>query len=330
MLTFKQPEGVNLVSLYDTVEITIEPNPDTKPASSGLIAYSFTLPADGLEHVRNLLSSSQITPDKKPLIDGLMNDIKTIDELASAMQKAADSGNKAHVDQNAEAIRNIIVGAQSPSHVDADKNGTVEDPSDGFGLRLNGQNQGYLEAVYGEAKAAVNSKDASQPMITYGQGLMNSVQNLAQWTPELQDMMTAILAANDPADVKLKVANAVALATKMLHGIDADTNGAVDPILGEGGAQTAYDQAYHMADMPLQTVGISNIGTGTPTFIVVPATKPAGSNGGGGGGVTPQPPQKPRNTPKPENTHKPPKGNGSNANTNTTDTNNGGGNSNKP
>jgi hypothetical protein len=278
--------------------------------------------------VRNLLASSPATPDQKPLIDGLLADIQTINELASTMQKAADSGNKAHVDQNAEAIRNIIVGAQSPTHIDADKNGTVDDPSDGFGLRLNGQNQGYLEAVYGEAQATVNSSAPSQPMVTNGQGLMNSVQNLALWVPQLQEMMTAILASNDPADTKLKVANAVALATQMLNGIDADSNGTVDPTLGEGGAETAYDQAYHMADMPLRAVGISNIGTGTPTFIVVPATS---AGGGGGGGTTAQPTPKPRNTPKPPNDKKPtpkPKNGGGNTTTTNNTTNNGGGNGN--
>jgi serine/threonine protein kinase len=330
-LTFKQEQGLNLLSLYNTVEITIEPNPDPKPASSGIIAYAFTLPAEGLVHVRNLLVASENTPDKKPLIQGLMDDIQTINELATAMQKAADSGDKAHVNQNAESIRNIIVGSESPNHVDADNDGKIDDPSDGFGLRLNGQHQGYLEAVYVEAQAAVNSPGASQPMITYGPGLMNCVQNLAQWTPELQELITSILSSTDNQDVKLKVANAVALATEMLDGMDIDNNGTVDATLGEGGALTAYDQAYHMADMPLRAVGISNIGTGTPTFIAVSVT-PAGGNGGGGGGNT-QPTQKPRNTPKPPNENKPtPKPKGGNAgNTTTTDTSgNGNGNNNKP
>jgi hypothetical protein len=76
-LTFKQEEDVNLIALYDTVEVTIEPESDANFASSGLIAYSFTLPAQGLVHVRYLLVSFPITPAENGLIQGLYTDVKT-------------------------------------------------------------------------------------------------------------------------------------------------------------------------------------------------------------------------------------------------------------
>ena len=330
-LTFKQPDGENLISIYDTVEVTIEPDPDTTPASSGFIAYSFTLPAEGLVNVRYLLTSYPSTPDQTALIQGLFIDIQKINELASAMQKAADSGNQAHVLSNAEGINNIIVGSKSSAHNDADKNGEIFDPSDGFGLLLNGQNQGYLDTVFTVVDAAVHSPNASEQMIDYGQGVIISVGNIAQWTKELQSLLVAIQSSTNSADTKLQVANAVALANKMLNGIDLDSNGTFDPIPGEGGAQTAYDQAYHMADMPLRPVGILNIGTGTPTFVIVQAT----SSGGGGGGASPTqriPPGQVR-TPRPSRTPKPPNphNNNTSSNINTTDgTNNGGGSGNNP
>ena len=320
-LTFKQPEGVNLLSLYDTVEVSIEPDPDTKPASSGIIAYSFTLPAEGLIHVRYLLSSFPNTPTNNALMQGLFTDIEKINDLASAMQKAADSGNQAHVLSNAEGINNIIVGGQSAAHKDADNNGEIYDPSDGFGLLLNGRNQGYLEAVFTEANAAVNSLNASEQMIEYGQGVMSCVGNLAVWTKELQNLIAAIQSSSNRVDTKLHVANAIALANKMLNGIDLDSSGTVDPVSGEGGAQTAYDQTYHMADMPLRPVGIFNIGTGTPTFVSVSATA---AGGGGGGNIVPTPRVPPGQvrTPKPTKTRRP----SNNATTNDTSTNGNGGN----
>ena len=119
----------------------------------------------------------------------------------------------------------------------------------------------------------------------------------------------------------MQVADAVALADKMLNGIDLDSDGTIDPIPGEGGAQTAYDQAYHMADMPLRPVGISNIGTGTPTFVFVPAT----ASGGGGGNIVPTPriPPGQVRTPRPTKTRRP--NNGNNTTTNNTSTNGNGG-----
>ncbi len=62
---------------------------------------------------------------------------------------------------------------------------------------------------------------------------------------------------------------AAALAAKILDGIDTNEDGVVEAIAGEGGARAAYEQAYRMADMPLQIVGIHNLGTGTPTFVLV-------------------------------------------------------------
>jgi serine/threonine protein kinase len=329
-LTFEQEEGMNLIALYDSVEVTIEPEPDTNSASSGLIAYSFSLPGEGLVHVRYLLASFPVTPEENALIQGLYTDVKTIHELASAMQKSADSGNQAHVLFNAEQISNIIVGSQSPAYQDANNDGAIDDPSDGFGLLLNGRNQGYLDAVYVEADAAVNSTNASQPMINYGMGVKTCVGNLAQWIPELQELITTILEEPAGPDIRLQTANAVALANKMLNGSDLDSNGTVDPAPGEGGAQTAYDQAYHMADMPLQPVGIFNIGTGTPTFIVVPVTTSVSGGGGGGGGTivpTPRIPPGQQRTPKPTKTDRP---RGNNSGNDTSTGNSSGGNGNDP
>jgi hypothetical protein len=302
---------LNLVSLYDTVEVSIESIQDKDAKSSGIVAYSFTLPAEGLTHLRYLLSSYPNTPDQTALIQGLFTDIGTIRDLAIEMQKAADKGDEVGLTLNAEAINNVVVGNQSPSHKDLNNDSQVEDPSDGFGLLLNGRNQGYLEAVYAEVDATVKSAGASQPMIDYGNGSMISVQNLAQWTPELQNLITSILAAQSGPDRKNLVADAVALANKMLNGIDIDEDGKIDPKPGEGGAQVAYDQVYHMADMPLRPVGILNFGTGTPTFVIIPATTLT-AGGGPGTGVPTQrippgqqhtPPGPQNRTPKPQRTN---------------------------
>ncbi|HEX5809069.1 MAG TPA: anti-sigma factor, partial [Anaerolineales bacterium] len=306
ILTFKQEQGANLLSLYNAVEVTIEPNPDPSARTTGIIAYSFTLPADGLTHVRYLLSSFPTTPDQKALVEGLFTSVQAIDELANEMQDALEAGDNERVLEMTESIHSIIVGNQSPNYQDLNNNGEVDDPGDGFGLLLNGRNLGYLPAVYSEAEATVSSAGASQPMLTHGQGLKTSVENLALWTPELQNLVTSILNSPSGSDVKQSVAEVAALADKMLNGIDVDQDGAITPRSGESGAQVAYSEAYHMADMPLQAVGILNLGTGTPTFITVPQT----SSGDGGGDSSSnngaKPTQRPKNTPKPPNDNKPP------------------------
>lgn len=43
------------------------------------------------------------------------------------------------------------------------------------------------------------------------------------------------------------------LADQMISRIDSNGNKLIEPIDGEGGATTAYEYAYYMADMPLLT-----------------------------------------------------------------------------
>ena len=163
-------------------------------------------------------------------------------------------------------------------------------------------------------------------MVTSGEGVINSVQDLAQWTDELKTVLLGILTTSTGADLDQEVTEAAALAVKMLNGIDADEDGVVEAILGEGGAQAAYEQAYQMADMPLQAVGIMNLGTGTPTFILVaPSVTPGGGGGGGSTtGATQQVPPGQQKTPKPPNDNKPPTKVKNNTGNSTTDnTNNG-------
>jgi serine/threonine protein kinase len=333
-LTFTDEQGLNLIQTYSGVEVTIEPHPDTDPKSSGIVAYSFMHAQDGLTHLRYLLASYPGSPNETALVQGLYTDIQTIDELGKEMQKAAANGNMDRVRLNAEAIQNIISGNQSPDRKDWNADGQVDDPSDGYGMLLNGRNLGYLQAAYTEADAAVHAAGASQEMVTSGEGVKNSVQDLAQWTDELKVLVTAILASSTPANLNQKVTEAAALTARMLNGIDADEDGQVEPLVGEAGALVAYQQAYRMADMPLQPVGILNMGTGTPTFILVaPSATPGGGGGGSTIGSTQQVPPGQQRTARPTNDNKPPartkKPTGKNAGTSSnTTTSNGNGNGN--
>ena len=161
-------------------------------------------------------------------------------------------------------------------------------------------------------------------MITYGEGLKTSVQNLALWTGQLQEILTDILSAAPESDISQRVLEAAGLTEKMLNGIDLDEDGIVEAVNGESGAQVAYEQAYRMADMPLVAVGILNIGTGTPTFVFSTSTpEPGGSGGGGGGSVATEhvPPGQVRTPPGQEDKTRRPPGNDNNTNNNSNNDN---------
>lgn len=277
-LTYTDEQGTNLAALYNQAEITIEPENDIYLSATNWIAYSYTLPEEGLVNVRYLLASYKDAPDKIALIQGLYTSIKKVNELALGMQTASGADDVDQIRKNAEAILNLIAGEQSSDFKDWDGDGSIIDESDGFGLFLNGSSPGYFQAVYTEANSTVKSAQASEPMRNYGEDLKTSVQNLAQWTQQIQQLTLSILDAPD----QQKISELVGLTENMLTGTDLDNSKTIDPAPGESGANFAYQYAYSMADMPLVNVGIQYSGTGTPVFI-----QPGSSSDGGGSAAQP-------------------------------------------
>ena len=68
-LKYKDRLGRNLVTNYDTVEVTIESNTGNDPEAPGRVAFAFTMPEQGMVHVRYLLSSAPDTPNRAPIIN---------------------------------------------------------------------------------------------------------------------------------------------------------------------------------------------------------------------------------------------------------------------
>ena len=77
---------------------------------------------------------------------------------------------------------NVIAGKQSPQYKDWDNNGSINDPSDEFGLLLNGDNQGYIQGTFTHANLSETSSDATENMKVHGEHVKISATNISQWT----------------------------------------------------------------------------------------------------------------------------------------------------
>ena len=95
--SWSDPDGANLLALYDTVIITVEPVPDDDPAPSEVIAFSNTLSSDLLDPVRELVVGEQaVVPMLQAQISAAMGKIRdaqaadTADALHAATQEAVD------------------------------------------------------------------------------------------------------------------------------------------------------------------------------------------------------------------------------------------------
>ena len=252
-LIFVDNNGQNLIGKYHAMEITVEPNPDTNPINSSDIAFSITLPRNGFTHVRHLLFSYGATPNEVSLIHGLDATTSIINQSAEEMLAAFEAGDEANVRLQAEEMMNAIVGNEDVNHKDWNNDGDVDDPSDGFGLLLNGENEGYIQGTISHAGFAAEAGDATENMRIHGQHVQIAANNIAVWTSQLRDQVNAIISAPFDADLEGLIRQAVSVANQIQNGIDINGNENIEPIDGEGGSNTAYEHAYYMADMTIVT-----------------------------------------------------------------------------
>lgn len=250
-LTFVDPEGRNLIKFYHGLQVTLEPSPDNSPNPSNDIAFLTTIPTGGYMHVRHLLSAFSSTPNETPFIRGLKTDSGLLNELSQSMFTSFESGDEAKVRIQAEQMLNLIVGILSDDHKDWNGNGVVDDPGDGFGLLLNGTNSGYIQGTISHANLSMSSADATENMLIHGEHVVISAENVSTWTPQLRDQLIAVIEAPSLADAESAIRQAVVLANQIENGVDINGNENIEPIPGEGGAITAYNHSYYMADILL-------------------------------------------------------------------------------
>ncbi|HJQ14958.1 MAG TPA: serine/threonine-protein kinase [Anaerolineales bacterium] len=249
-LAFLDSAGQNLLGKYRTLEITREPVPDPSPNSSNDIAFSVSLPPDALTHLRHLLFSFNGTPQKIGFVRGLDADTLLLNESAQQMLASLEARDEAGVDLHAERMLNLILGSQSEEYKDWNEDGTVDDPGDGYGLLLNGENLGYIQGTFTHADLSLTSPNATQNILTHGKHVKDCATNLDGWTAQLRDQLRAIQNAPfDSPETEGRIREAVALADKIRNGIDVNGNEKIEPVPGEGGAVTAYEHTYYMADM---------------------------------------------------------------------------------
>jgi hypothetical protein len=249
-LTFVDNNGQNLITQYHGIEITLEPDPDNSPNPSNDVAFSATLPSGGYIHVRHLLSAFPATPEQTALIRGLRTDTELVQDMGQKMLDSFEAGDEAGARSQAEKILNLIVGVQSEDRKDWNGDGAIDDPGDGFGLLLNGNNVGYIQGTFTHADLALTSPDATRNMVIHGGHVKIATNNVAEWTPQLRDLLITILESPEgSSETGGMVREAVVLANQMLNGVDINGNENIEPIPGEGGALTAYDHSYYMADI---------------------------------------------------------------------------------
>jgi len=252
-LEYISPDGENLLSLYDGVEVTIEADNDPEPdVSSGDIVASFVYPPLSLVHVRHLVSSFQGAPNANALVDGLWATADLINISVLDMKSAFNDGDETALRLKLEETINLLVGSKNKSqYLDWNEDGKIDDPGDGYGLLPNGDGAGYIPTTISHAQFASDATDASSIIRLHKDHVIISTQNMQGWSEQLLEKAIQLQGMDFGPEMEPIILEMQFLAQENLLGTDSNKNEQIEPIAGEGGATTARDHAYYMAMMQI-------------------------------------------------------------------------------
>ena len=256
-LVYTNSDQENVLSLFDQIEITVEvdndPNPDM---SSGNVVASSVFPPMSLIHVRHVVVFFATAPDGIALIQGLWGSTDSLDTATTELEEAFKADDEPLTRKKLEEIVNLTVGnANIAQYKDWDGDGTVSDPSDRFGLLQNGDpgytDQGYIAQAMSHAQFAARAADATINIKTQSANVVTCLQNMQGWTEQVLEKALRLQEMPFGPEMEPLITEILTLSGQIVSGVDSNNNQLIEPIIGEGGATTAYEYAYYMAEMPL-------------------------------------------------------------------------------
>jgi serine/threonine protein kinase len=248
---------VNLVAAGNILEVTQE-NPGVS-VPVGKVIVRGAWPDKALIHLRHVLTAYPSTPGKTALIAGVITQSKLLNDHAKALQAAAGH-DQATMLCETQTMINLVEGSQGPEyHALAASCATrvAAGQGDGYGLLGPAQtsgteaNSGYIPGALSHTSLATAVPDASAETKSHAQLVEATLGNVQTWDTILQRDLIGL--QKTPSDTA-KIAEIVTLAADAYIGVDANNNGKIEAIEGEGGAVTAYQQAQLMATLTLLPV----------------------------------------------------------------------------
>jgi plastocyanin len=250
-LVFDAPDGANLAARFNRFIITQEATGSNPAKPSGQPIFEGLLPGQSFQFLNQLLASGPGLPTQQGYVAGVR---AQTDELLRHAQFVADAqtkGDLANLKRHAEHVYNLIAGSRDPKFGDLNGDGRSQNPGDGFGLLLNGNQAGYIKSTIDTATAAQSAPDATDAIKAHSEHVRISATNMEGWAGEARDLALQLAQAPDAAGVAQQAARLLELSQWLNRGDDANGDGEIAPIPGEGGGVVAYEHAQFMAGFGL-------------------------------------------------------------------------------
>jgi hypothetical protein len=240
-------KGQNLLGLGDKILVTQEQDNASLPTGKNLLTAQF--PPLVFIHIKHILFAFPTAPHHIGLLVGLLQQTRQAEAQAILLNGIAGNGNTMAVTCAAQNLLNIIEG-QHGQHYSAllpqcsSQSATVH--SDGFGLL--GPN-GYIALAGQHASLCAQSYDTTSTIKFHARLVEITLTNVNGWMTTV-DKDALSLRFNPSNNGKLQ--EIVTLTERAIDGVDLDNDGRVDPVAGEAGILTAFQQGQQMAQIALQ------------------------------------------------------------------------------
>ncbi|MCD5400570.1 MAG: hypothetical protein LR120_12620 [Dehalococcoidia bacterium] len=247
--------GENLITGFNTFLITVESVPDDDPGPSSNVAFGYSVPLDGIAHMRHLLSD---WPSGSGV--GIMTNLKAqLDIAINYAELAAASDTIEDVQNHMHHVINVIEGAEGANY-----DASLSDSGDGIGVIAHAQ-----DSKHGSLAATAVPDDTvigEHALLVEASGA-----NVENWANEARDIALTVIGTSNLELAKIFVGpggrTVVSTLIAARNGFDADGDGTVGSGASEGGANQAYVEAQLMATYTLAP--------GTPVQVVpTPAPEP--------------------------------------------------------
>ena len=236
----------NVLSLGNRVIVTLEQDTVTVPTGQVILSASF--PPKAFVHIKHLLVRFPNTPGNIGLLVGLIDQAQKLSSASQLLQSISASQNSTAIQCAAQSIIDIAEGSQGSNYkplVNQCASENIAEVGDGYGLLGTG---GYIANGQAHASLAATQSDTTDSIRVHARHVNICLENMKDWVTTIDHDAQALL--NNPTD-SAKVHEIVTLANHAFNGFDANGDGSIDPIPGEGGAVTAYYHGQLMAALVL-------------------------------------------------------------------------------
>jgi hypothetical protein len=254
-IVFTGDGSENLLALYDSVFITVEPDDHNGGAPSGESIFVGLVPAASLDQIRLLVAAAPDSPQRKAYLIGADEQARLAIDHSGFLLDSLVTGDLASAKRHGEHVVNILAGEENSAFGDLDGDGLAQNPGDGFGLVA------YLERAKEHAQLAATAEGASEEVKQHAEHTIIGTDNALVFLEEAIQAAGRVLASDSSAEAQLAAEALSSSLDAMLNGEDANGDGIITPSPGESGILIAYEHALKMGSFEFfnaHEVAISN------------------------------------------------------------------------